>query len=80
MAAARGYPRLSVPLALHALALARDTWLDAFGTTPSDAAAPHPELWRMTAAIMADRNAHEVVHHAADIATAWGTVRPGDPA
>ncbi len=80
MAAARGYPRLSVPLAPHALALARDTWLDAFGTTPSDAAAPHPELWRMTAAIMADRNAHEAVHYAADISTAWGTVRPGGPA
>ena len=63
-----------------ALALARDTWLDAFGTTPSDAAAPRPELWRMTAAVMADRNAHEAVHYAADIATAWGTVRPGGPA
>ena len=60
--------------------LARDTWLDAFGTTPSDAAAPHPELWRMTAAIMADRDAHEAVHYAADISTAWGTVRPGGPA
>ena len=34
----------------------------------------------MTAAVMADRNAHEAVHYAADIATAWGTVRPGDPA
>ncbi len=76
----RGYPRLSVPLAPHALALARDTRLDAFGTTPSDTAAPHPELWRMTAAVMADRNAHEAVHYAADIATAWGTVRPGGPA
>jgi len=32
------------------------------------AAAHHPEIGRMTAAVMADRNAHEVVHHASDIA------------
>jgi DinB superfamily len=68
IAAARGYPGLSVEVGRHALAQARDVWLDAFATTPADAAAPHPEIGRMTAAVMAERNAHEVVHHAMDIA------------
>ncbi len=67
IATARGYEHLSVPVGLHALRLARDTWLEAYAATPLDAAAPHPEIGRMTAAVMADRNAHEVVHHAADI-------------
>jgi hypothetical protein len=73
VAAARSYDRLSVPVGLHALARARDTWLDAYASTPPDAAAPHPEIGRMTAAVMADRNAHEVVHHAVDIAAGLGT-------
>jgi DinB superfamily len=79
IADARGYPRLSVTVGLHALARARDTWLDAYAATPPEAAAPHPEIGRMTAAVMADRNAHEVVHHATDIARILELGAPPQP-
>ena len=72
IADARGYAGLSVAVGLHALDHATATWLDAFDATPRDAVAHHPEIGAMTALVMARRNAHEVVHHSYDIASALG--------
>jgi hypothetical protein len=76
VAGARGYDRLSVPVGVRALHAARDVWLDAYAATPPDATAHHPEIGPMTAAVMAHRNAHEVVHHAHDVAMGLGAPHP----
>ena len=72
IAKARGYAGLSVAVGLHALDHATAMWLDAFDATPSDAVARHPEIGAMTALVMAQRNAHEVVHHTYDITRGLG--------
>ena len=68
LAAVRQYDKLSQHVGLRALAGAVPLWRDAADAVAPDASAEHPRYGTLTAADVIRRNAHEVHHHAWDIA------------
>lgn len=72
LASARRYRVLGVHSGLHALEHAARHWADAYRSCPPTAVAHHPEIGPMTRDVLAGHNAHEVVHHAHDVARCTG--------
>lgn len=72
LADARRYRALGVHSGLHALEHAARHWTDAYHACPAASTAHHPELGPMTRDVLAAANAHEVVHHAHDVARLVG--------
>ena len=68
IAAARRYHALGPRTGLRALTRAAAEWTDAYRSCPAGAVTRHPEIGAMSRDVLAAANAHEVVHHARDIA------------